>query len=101
MQIGDGGRHAAAERSLHCGLRGGVGLLVIERDAENLVAVLVGRSDVRPAAFNGGRGSATARAGAVGDGSGSGGVALADALADVGVGQLSHADSSSSASGLT
>ncbi len=82
-------------------LRAGVVGVVVERRAEDLVAVLVGRRDVRPAARDRPWCSAAPRTGALGHGGCGGGVAIADALADVGVGQLSHADSSSSESGIT
>ena len=101
VQVGDRGRDAAAERGVDGRLQGGVAGVVVEGCAEDLVAVLVGRSDVRPAAGDGGRCSAAAGRGALGHGGRGGGVALADALADVGVGQLSHAASSSRASGMT
>ena len=101
VEVGDGGGNAAAERGLDRRPGGRVALVVVEGHAEDLVAVLVGRRDVRSAASDRGRGSAAAGPGALGDRGSGGGVALADPLADVGVGQLSHADSSSSASGLT
>ena len=105
VEVGHGGGNSAAERGLDRRPRGRVALLVVEGHAEDLVAVLVGRGDVRSAASDRGRGAAATGPGAFSDRSSGGGVALANPLADVGVGvcvgQLSHADSSSSASGLT
>jgi hypothetical protein len=104
VEIGDGGRDAAAERGLHgCGRRAGR-LVAVEGGAEDLDAVGVGAAQVRVgAARERAVGwSAATPAGPLGDAIGGSGVALADELADVGVlAQLSHAVSSSRASGRT
>ena len=50
VEIGDRGRHAAAERRLDGGLRGASASSVVQGGAEDLVAVLVGRGNVRAAA---------------------------------------------------
>ena len=76
----------------------GIALALVEATAEDLVAALVGGRHVLAAAREGA--PATARAGAR-RGGGRCRVTLADVLADLDVGQLSHADSSSSASGTT
>ena len=93
VQIGDGGRDAAAERGLDRRARR-TGLLLVEGRAEHLVAVLVGRGNVGAAARDGGFRPQQPDALPVADSSRCGGIAVAHALADVGLDQLSHADSS-------
>jgi hypothetical protein len=86
VEVGDRGGNAAAERRGDGGAGRGGGLVAVEGGAE-----LVAAPDRAAAAAFLGRGGS----------SGGGGVALADGLADVGCAQLSHAVSSSSASGRT
>src|SRR5215217_6889874 len=101
MQVRDRCRDTTAERRLDRRLRGGVALTVVENGAEDLVALLVPRRDVGAAAVDRVRRPATTGRRALGNRGSGGGVALAHLLADVCIGQLSHADSSSRASGVT
>ena len=102
VQIGDSGRHAAAERRLHGGVScaADVGLR-IEGSAEHLPAGLVRERDLRAAAGRlGGLGATAARCLLVSRGGSRGGrVALAHGITDLR--HLSHSETSFSVSGTT
>ena len=96
VQVGHRGRVAAAQRGEHGGVGQLVALAVVVEAGAEQRRLLVG-DDAPSAQRAASRGAASLGFG----GAGGRGVALADGLADVGVGQLSHAVSSSRASGRT
>ena len=104
-QVGDGGRDAAAERRVDRRGGGVARLVAVEGGAEDVDAVSVGGAQIGVDGAAGGdrvgRAAGTTAGRAFGDAVGRGRVAFADDLAEVVVAQLSHAVSSSRASGRT